>query len=67
MVEKIFNLNADYVRNQCEPRDVQCDSNTPFYPEKDFWEVLTEGVQKLPDTEESQKFFRNAFGDGSGI
>ena len=66
-MDKIFNLNADYVRNQCKPQDAQCDSNTPFYPEKNFLDVLTEGVHKLPDTDESQKFFREAFGDGSGI
>ena len=66
-MEKIFNLDADYVRSQCEPHNVQCDANKPFYPEKNFWDVLVEGSQKLPDTEESQKFFREAFGDGSGI
>ena len=66
-MEKIFNLDADYVRSQCEPHGVQADSNTPFYPEKNFLDVLTEGIQKLPKSEESQNFFREAFGDGSGI
>ena len=66
-MEKIFNLDAEYVRSECAPRDVQCDSNKPFYPEKNFWDVLAEGSQKLVGDEESKKLFRNAFGDGSGI
>ena len=66
-MEKLFNLSADYVRKQCEPQDVPCDSNTPFYPEKDFWDVLAEGAAKLDENENCKKIFRDAVVNGSGI
>ncbi len=65
-MEKLFNLDADFVRNQLESKEIQHDSNTPCTPEENFLEALLDGAEKMLKDKEAKKIFNEILVDGSG-
>ena len=57
---KIFNMDEEFVRKQCEPGEVQHDSNQPVYPDKNYWEVMLKNSAEMSNDKDAQKIFRNA-------